>query len=147
MRKCFVVIGFCACLAGCSSDSDKTQAKSPLPPTPASQVEGNSKNPAAKYLELVGFRTREKGAGKLEITFGVVNHSEADLGDLTLKVDLRAVTSKPADPPIFSFDAKVPSLGPEELKEVSTLIPTKMRVYELPDWQFLRAQFQIVEPK
>jgi hypothetical protein len=147
MRKWLPIVGFCALLAGCSSDAEKTQAKSPLPPAPASQAIGKSDNPAAKYLELVGFRTREKGPGKIEITFGVVNHSEADLGDLSMKVDLRTIESKPADPPVFSFDAKVPSLGPEELKQVSIIVPSKMRVYELPDWQFLRPQFQITEPK
>jgi hypothetical protein len=147
MRNWFLVVGLCALLSSCSSDAEKTQAKSPLPAAPASQVEGKSNNPAAKYLELVGFRTREKGTGKIEITFGVVNHSEADLGDLSMKVDLRTIESKPADPPIFSFEAKVPSLGPEELKQVSVVVPSKMRVYELPDWQFLKPQFQITEPK
>ena len=147
MRKWFVLVGLCALLAGCSSDAAKTQAKSPLPAAPPSQMIGKTNNPAAKYLELVGFRTREKGPGKIEVTFGVVNHSEADLGDLAMKVDLRTIESKPADPPIFSFDVKVPSLGPEELKQVSAIVPSKMRVYELPDWQFLRPQFEITEPK
>jgi hypothetical protein len=147
MRKCFFVLGCCAFLASCSSDAEKTQAKSPLPAAPPSQLEGKSNNPAAKYIELVGFRTREKGPGKIEITFGVVNHSEADLGDLSMTVDLRTIESKPADPPVFTFDAKVPSLGPEELKQVSVIVPSKMRVYELPDWQFLRPRFQITEPK
>ncbi len=147
MRKYVPVIGLCALLAACSSDT-KTQAKTnPLPAVPVSQVEGNSKNPAAKYLELVGFRTREKGPGKLEVTFGVVNHSEADLGDLAMDVDLRTVTGKPDDPPVCSFSVKVPSLGPEEMKEVTAEVPTKLRVYELPDWQFLRPQFRITEPK
>jgi hypothetical protein len=146
MRKWLLAVGSCALLCSCSSDAEKTQAKSPLPAAP-SQVEGKTNNPAAKYLELVGFRTREKGPGKIEITFGVVNHSEADLGDLSMKVDLRTIESKPNDPPVFSFEAKVPSLGPEELKQVSVQVPSKMRVYELPDWQFLRPQFQITEPK
>jgi hypothetical protein len=147
MRKWFLVVGWCAFLSSCSSDTEKTQAKSPLPAAPPSQAIGKSSNPAAKYLELVGFRTREKGPGKIEITFGVVNHSDADLGDLVMKVELRTIDSKPTDPAVFSFETKVPSLGPQELKEVSTLVPSKMRVYELPDWQFLRPQFEITEPK
>ncbi len=147
MRKWFLVIGLCGFLVSCSSEPEKTGAKSPLPAPPPSQVIGKSKNPAAKYLELVGFRTKEKGSGKIEITFGVVNHSEADLGDLAMKVEVRTLESKPADPPVFSFDVKVPSLGPQELKEVSVTVPSKMRVYELPDWQFLRPQFEITEPK
>ena len=87
------------------------------------------------------------GGVVLEVSFGVVNHSEADLGDLTLDVNLRTTTAKPQDPPLCEFPVKVPSLGPEELKQVSELVPTKLRVYELPDWQYLKADFAITEPK
>ena len=33
------------------------------------------------------------------------------------------------------------------MKPVSVDVPTKLRVYELPDWQFLRADFDLTEPK
>lgn len=101
----------------------------------------------AKYIELAGFRVREKGAGKLEIQFAAINHSEADLGDLTMDVNLRTTTAKPDDPPLCSFSAKLGPIGPEELKQVTATVPSKLRVYELPDWQFLKADFQITEPK
>lgn len=90
---------------------------------------------------------KEKGPGNLEISFAVVNHSEADVGDLTLDVNLRTTAAKPAEPPLCSFRVKVPSLGPEDIKPVTAVVPTKLRVYELPDWQYLRADFTIVEPK
>jgi hypothetical protein len=145
MGKSVLVSALAIWLAGCSSSSSDTgktaQAAAPQQAVPASS------NPAAKYLELVGFRMKEKGAGKLEVTFGVVNHSEADLGDLSLHVDLRTINAKPGDPPVCSFTTKIPSVGPDELKEVSAIVPTKLRVYELPDWQFLKPDFQIVEPK
>jgi hypothetical protein len=130
-------------LTGCSSSSN-TPAKTAAPTgqrTPASS------NPVAKYIELVGFRIIEKTPGKLNVEFGVVNHSEADIGDVAMTVNLRATTAKPDDPPLFSFDAKVPGLGPQDLKEVTVTLPSKMRVYELPDWQFIKADFQITEPK
>ena len=79
--------------------------------------------------------------------FGVVNHSEADIGDITMTVNLRATTAKPDDAPLVTFGAKVPSLGPEDLKEVALDVPTKLRAYELPDWQFVKSDFQITEPK
>lgn len=143
MQKCLSIIGLCALLTACSSSSDKSQAKS----TQAQEAPAPSKNPAAKYLELVGVRTREKGPGKLDVTFGVVNHSEADLGDLTLLINLRTTTAKPGDAPLCTFEAKVPNIGPQEMKEVTAIVPTKLRAYELPDWQFLRTDFTVVEPK
>ncbi|MDQ6760857.1 MAG: hypothetical protein M3Z32_13475 [Acidobacteriota bacterium] len=141
-----VTVGLCVLLAGCSTAPKQENQKSGAAATSASPGPP-SKNPAARYVELVGFRVKEKGPGKLEIHFGVVNHSEADLGDLVLDVDLRTSNAKPGDPPLCSFPAKVGSVGPEELKQVTVVVPTKLRVYELPDWQFLKADFQITEPK
>jgi len=97
----------------------------------------------AKYIELVGFRINEKSPGHLQVEFGVVNHSEADIGDVKLNVSVGTTAAKPTDPPLITFSAKVPSLGPSELKPVTVDVPTQLRVYELPDWQFLKATFQI----
>ena len=100
----------------------------------------------AKYLEVVGFRMTESGAGKLAIKFAVVNHSEADIGDLGMHVKLTTTAAKPEEPPITEFDVKVPSLGPQEMKDVSATGTTKLRIYELPDWQFIRANVEITSP-
>jgi hypothetical protein len=146
MSKPLLIAGMCAILAACSSTPKQDEKKS----SPALQSVSSStasKNPAAKYIELVGFRVKEKGPGNLDVSFGVVNHSEADLGDLTLEVNLRTTTAKPDEPPVCTFTVKVPSLGPEEMKPLSAVVPSKLRVYELPDWQFLKADFAIIEPK
>jgi hypothetical protein len=140
-----VTVSLCALLTACSTAPKQDDKKAGAPSPVSSATAG--KNPAAKYIELVGFRVGEKGPGKLEIRFAVVNHSEADLGDLVLDVNLRTTNAKADDPPLCSFSAKVGSVGPEELKPVTVLVPTKLRVYELPDWQFLKADFVITEPK
>ena len=106
-----------------------------------------SSNPVAKYIELAGFRLNEKSAGTVEIRFAVINHSEADLGDIGLQVNVRAMTARSGDPPLFSFPVAVQGLGPSELKDVTVTAPTKLRIYELPDWQFLKADFQVTSPK
>ncbi len=101
----------------------------------------------AKFIELVGFRVNEKSPGHLQVQFGVVNHSEADIGDLKMEVSLSTTAAKPGDPPLLTFSTKVPALGPSELKQVTAEVPSKLRVYELPDWQFIKADFQITEPQ
>jgi|SRR5450759_3126299 hypothetical protein len=146
MSKPALIASLCAILAACSS-APKQDEKKPGPSLQSVSSSPASKNPAAKYIELAGFRVKEKGPGNLDVSFGVVNHSEADLGDLTLEVNLRTTAAKPDDPPLCSFQVKVPSLGPEEMKPVSAVVPTKLRVYELPDWQYLKADFAITEPK
>ena len=139
------VLSFTAlCLAGCSSaPAPAKDAKSNGPAAPGHFTAAtDNKAPEAKYVELVGFRVSEASPGHLTIQFGVVNHSEADLGDLKLTVNLRTAGANPGDPPLVSFPAKV-TLGPMELKNVSAEVPTKMRAYELPDWQFLIADFEL----
>jgi hypothetical protein len=88
----------------------------------------------------------EAGPGKLQIKFSVINHSNADIGDLGVKVTLTTTAAKPGEAPVAVFDAQVPSVGPQETKDVSVTVPTKLRIYELPDWQFLRGEFQITSP-
>lgn len=139
------VIALLLTLAGCSSP-DPHVGKKTGPPEPPGAATPIGKNPLTKYLEVVGFRLAEEAPGKLKVTFGVVNHSQADMGDLVLKVRLTTTAAKPDDPPVTEFEAKVPSLGPQEMKDVTASAPTKLRIYELPDWQFLRGQFEIVSP-
>jgi len=135
-------------LAACSSPpaTDTKQAKKTVPVEPTSAVP-TKKHPLAKYIELVGFRLSEAGGGKLRVKFVVVNHSEADIGDLGVKVRLMTSAAKPEDPPIGEFDVKVPTLGPQEIKDVEATVPSKLRIYELPDWQFIKAEFEITSPE
>ena len=133
------------CLTACSSPPQpkQTKAADAFGPGPAT---AKGKNPLDKYLELAGFRLSENGAGKLKVRFAAINHSEADLGEVTVKVRMVTSASKPGDPPITEFDAKIPPLGPEETQTVTATATTKLRLYELPDWQFLRADFDITSP-
>jgi hypothetical protein len=143
----FVVAASALTLGGCSSSPAPNKQAKAAPAIPPHFTATNTSNPVAKYIELVGLRVRERSAGHLIVQFGVVNHSEADVGDVKLKVNLSTTAAKPGDPPLITFPAQVARLGPTELKDVSVEVPIKLRVYELPDWQFLKADFEITEPK
>lgn len=128
-------------LGGCSSPAPQATAKQSTIEIsgPATTVQ----HPYAKYIELAGFRLAEAKPGEVEIKFVIVNHSEADLGDLEFNVRIRTTTAKPEDPPVANFQVKTASLGPLEIRDVGTKVATKLRIYELPDWQFLRGEFDI----
>ena len=133
-------------LAACSTPAPQSkQLKQPEPFGPGPAV-ANGKNPLAKYVELTGFRLSESGGGKLKIKFVAINHSDADLGDVTVKVRVVTNAFKEGDEPVTTFESKIPSLGPGELKDVTASGTTKLKLYELPDWQFLRADFDITSP-
>jgi hypothetical protein len=143
MRHCAFFTLLVFALTGCSS-APQTKAGSTAP---QGQRAPASSNPVAKYIEVSGFRIAEKKPGKLSIRFAVTNHSDADIGNIEMTINLRATTAKPTDPPVATFSARVDGLGPQELKDVSAEIPTALRAYELPDWQFLTADFQIADQK
>jgi hypothetical protein len=133
-------------LVGCSSSSSSNKQTKAAPAVPAHFTASNTSNPVAKYIELVGFRVTERSKGHLVVQFGVVNHSEADVGDVKMTVKVGTTAAKPGDPPLITFPAQVARLGPSELKDVKVEVPTSLRVYELPDWQFLKADFEITAP-
>ena len=107
---------------------------------------GGKVHPYSKNLELGGFRISESKGGSLRVKFNVVNHSQADLGDIDMEVTLAPAGSKPENPPICVLKVKVSGLGPEESKAVEATTATKLRVYELPDWQYIRAVYEITAP-
>ena len=137
------LVPFSVLLLACSNGAKKQGV--PAGAVPQLESSTTSKHKYAKLIELAGFRVTEKAPGTLQIQFGVVNHSIADLGEVGLTVTLKARTAKEEEPPFASFPCKV-TLGPDEWKDVNVTVPTKLRVYELPDWQFVRATFEITSP-
>jgi len=103
-------------------------------------------HPMTRFIEITGLRLTEDKEQKAFVQFVVVNHSAAEIGDLGANVNLMAVTVKGEQQPVGTFSFKVPSLGPYEAKDLKAAVDTKLRVYELPDWQFLRAEVQLTSP-
>jgi hypothetical protein len=136
-----------ALLAGCgsSNSSQKTATKSAVTQGGPLMAE-NTKHPLSRYIELAGFRLTEPKPGRLRVAFAVINHSNANVNDLGLNVALRPTTAKPGDEPFCTFTVSVPPLPPNGLNDVAGECATKLRVYELPDWQFIRPSFQITSP-
>lgn len=99
-----------------------------------------------RYIEITGLRLTEDTSQKAVIQFVVVNHSGAEVADLAGTVDLRETTAKPDDPPMGTFSFKVASLGPYETRDMKANVQTKLRAYELPDWQFLKADVKVTSP-
>jgi hypothetical protein len=132
-------------LAGCSNPAPPPAAKQ-APVDGGGPATTTGKHPLAKYIELAGFRLAESKPGQLEVKFVAINHSEAELVDLAVNIRLKTTAAKPDDPPVAQFQANIPALSPLEVHDVSAKVATKMRIYELPDWQFLRAEFDIVSP-
>ncbi|MGJ5818403.1 hypothetical protein [Paludibaculum fermentans] len=122
-----------------STSTASTTATKPLDPAA-------SKNPYSKYLEVVGVRLFENEAKKSVVRFTVINHSPAEVSGLELQVVLNTVDAKPDAEPVSVIAAKVGSVPANGSKEFEAILNTKMKIYELPDWQFLKTQFVVTAP-
>ena len=74
-----------------------------------------------------------------------MNHSAADLSDMTVYVTLRNANAKPGQPPMCRFSFRAPGLGPFESKEMTSSIEKLSRSITLPEWQDLRPEVQIAQ--
>jgi len=109
-------------------------------PAPAAKT-----NPLQKHIEITGVRLTQDKAHKTEARFVVVNHSAAEIADLTGTVNILAKTARERGA-LATFTFKVPSLGPYESKDLTTTVDTKLQVYELPDWQNIEIDLTITAP-
>ena len=112
---------------------------------PANPSKAKVTNPLQKYIEVVGIRLMSDKKKPIA-RFLVVNHSNTELTDLTANVTLWASTSRSEEDSVGTFAFKIPSIGPYEAREITTPLKTKLKIYELPDWQNASADVQITSP-
>jgi len=125
----------------------RTQASvtAPTPDAPPVLPAGAKESAIQKYIEVSGIRFQESPKDATLARFLVINHSGADITDLaaTVQIWARAGKTEEAD---GTFSFKLPSLGPYESKEAVAAVTTKLKVYELPDWQFINTQVRVTSP-
>lgn len=102
-------------------------------------------NPLQKYVEVVGLRMLTENK-KPVAKFVIVNHSNAEIDDLAANVTLWASTSRSEEDSVGSFNFRLPRIGANESKEMTEPLKTKLKVYELPDWQNATADVEITSP-
>jgi hypothetical protein len=122
-------------------------------PAPAAVVESPAAKPGAKanalqkFIEVSGVRfvpdSKKKGATIAK--FLIINHSESDINGLTGNVTIWGRTQKSEEDAQGTFTFTT-SLGPYESKEMTAPMNTKLKIYELPDWQNITTDVQITAP-
>jgi hypothetical protein len=120
--------------------------------TPATNVESPAAKPGAKtsplqkYIEISGIRFTEDAKKHILAKFNLTNHSDADLSGLAGNVTIWGRTQKSEEDAVgtFSFSTDV---GPQTTREVTAPLTTKLKIYELPDWQNVTTDLQITAPQ
>ena len=113
---------------------------------PAAVARTKTANPLQKYIEVVGIRLVQDERHRPQAKFIVVNHSGTELNDLNASVTLWASTSRSEEDSVGTFSFKLDSIGGNESKEITAPLTTKMKIYELPDWQNATAEVQLANP-
>jgi hypothetical protein len=123
----------------------RSSAESKTPPPETTSVSAAGSHPLSTFIEVTGFRILVDFNKKSEIHYLVVNHSSAELADMTVFVTLRSGTAKPGQPPLCRFSFRAPNLAPFESKEMTSNIEKLSRSITLPEWQDLRSEVQIAQ--
>jgi len=120
-------------------------------PTPTTTVEspaakpGSKPNPLQKQIEITGVRFSQDAKKKTMVTFVIINHSQAEISGLAGNVTIWGRTQKSEEDAQGSF-AFTTDLAPYQSKELSAPLNSKMKIYELPDWQNITTDIQITAP-
>ena len=123
-----------------------TQAASAPAPSAPSTAQA-AQNPLQKYVEVTGIRFVDSPTHQTEARFVVVNHSDADITDLAGTVNIWGRTVNHQEEAAGAFSFKLPSLHPNESKEAEAPLLTKLKPYELPDWQNVSTEVRITSPQ
>ncbi len=126
--------------------SSKKQATSTGLDPAANVARTKLTSPLQKFVEVVGIRLVQDTKHKPQARFVVVNHSPNALDELSATVTLWASTSRSEEDSIGTFTFKVPSIPPYGSKEFTAPLNTKLKFYELPDWQNATPEVQITSP-
>ena len=114
-------------------------ASDSAPEPPAAAAKGpRGRKDFTKYLEVAGIRILEENR-KPTIRLMLVNHSSAELASLSGTISL----STDGKTDIAAIPFNVATLGGFEAKDISAPLKTTLRAYELPDWQFIKAQIKL----
>ena len=100
-------------------------------------------SPVSKFVEVVGFRIVENKQ-QVQLKFIIVNHSAGEIAPFDLELQVRAKNTK-TDEALFTVKTPVSGVLPFEAKDMTIAVKTSLRAYELPDWQFITATFQIFQ--
>ena len=121
-------------------------------PTPSATVEspkatpGAKPNPLQKQIEISGVRFSLDAKKKTIVTFVITNHSAAEISGLTGNVTIWGSTKKSEEDAQGTFAFNGINLAPYQMLEKQAPLNSKLKIYELADWQNITTDVQITAP-
>ena len=107
--------------------------------TPIPVVE---EHPGARFVEVAGVRVVTAQNKKPQLQYIVVNHSANELTGLNIHIAVHSADA-PTGTPLFRVSSIIPSLAPNQSKEIRTDLDAGLKEASIPDWQSLRTDILI----
>ena len=127
--------------------SNKSETKPSASVESPAAKPGSPTNPIQRNIEVSGVRFKEdpKRKSKTIVKFLVINHSGMDFTGLAGNVTMWGATRKSEEDAQGTFTFTT-DLHPYESKELEAPLNTKLKIYEMPDWQNVNPDVQITAP-
>jgi hypothetical protein len=111
-------------------------------PAPAPALPAAEEHPGARFVEVAGVRVVTVPNRKPQLQYIVINHSAAELTGLNIHLALRSADA-PSGAPLIRVSSIVPSIGPNQSKEIRTDLDAGLDAASIPNWQSLRTEILI----
>ena len=123
----------------------RSQTTSAVIETPAAaKTTAAGENPLQKYIEVTGIRFSPMTKG-VQVAFEIINHSDSDIVGLAGTATILAKTDKGDETPVGTVDFQT-SMPAKSSKELQLPFTTRMKIMELPDWQYVDVKVKITGP-
>ena len=113
--------------------------------SPAAKA-GARTNPMQKYIEISGVRFSEDAKKRVVVKFSLTNHSDADVTGLAGNVTIWGRTQRSEEDAVGTFSFST-NIRPQASQELTAPLNTKLKIYELPDWQNVTTDLQVTAPQ
>jgi hypothetical protein len=120
-----------------AAPNTQTTNPAPVPIVPVAR-----EHPGARFVEVAGMRVVAAPNKRPQLQYIVINHSSGELTGLNIHIAVHSADS-PGGLPLFSVAAIVPSLAPNQSKEIHTDLDAGLNASSIPDWQSLRPEILI----
>jgi len=118
---------------------------------PSTTVESPAAKPGAptnawqKFVEVSGVRFTENAKKQPVVKYVLTNHSGMEIEGLAGNVTIWGRTQKSEEEAAgtFTFNTNLP---PYSAKDLESPLTTKLKIYELPDWQNVSTDLQVTAP-
>jgi len=145
-----LILGVVAVLQYVTQDRDTTAASTaastaaPVPATKAAPapLRVAQEHPSARSVEVAGVRIVTGPNKRPQLEYVAINHSASEITGLSIRIAVRSVEAL-EDAPLFSVSNAIPSLGPNQSKEIRTELDPSIQPSSIPDWHSLRTEVLI----